>query len=312
MSPVFNGVLVNHEGLIFRRGRIRPESFVPTSRHATYYHRPSRYAWFLLKNYALRQGTTAVPSGLWAIDNYSPSYHHWMVDVLPRILRAEECHPEASVLLLPRYYQSFAYIHFTLQAFPCIERVGWISNRHKARVAELAWVPRQTDRLPEQLAEIARRLGALAGEPGDARRIYISRAADRWRRARNEPEVARELRAHGFEIVQIDAARPWEGVRTAMGAKVIAGVHGAGLTNLIFLPPDGHVIEFRHRYDDLFFNAYRPLAEGLGLAYHAQKCDSAFDGEPPAIDKANIIEINMGDLVIDLDELRETLRALPD
>jgi capsular polysaccharide biosynthesis protein len=266
----------------------------------------------LLKNYALRRGAAGIPSGLWVIDNYSPSYHHWMVDVLPRILRAEECHPDARVLLLPRYYESSPYIDFTLQAFPRIERVGWISDRRKTRVAELAWIPRQTDRLFEQLAEIARRVGALAGEPGDARRIYITRAADRWRRARNEADVIRELRAHGFEIVQIDAAKPWEGVRTAMGAKVIAGVHGAGLTNLIFLRPGGCVIEFRHRYDDLFFNAYRPLAEGLGLEYRGQKCESAFEGDGPAINKANIIEINMGDLVIDLDALRETLRALPE
>ena len=103
MTRTLTSVLVNHEALIFRRGRIYPESFVASSAHARHYHSVSRYGWFLLKNYWRRRGQLELPSGLWAIDNYSPdNYYHWMIDVLPRILCAEQEHPEEHVLVLPR------------------------------------------------------------------------------------------------------------------------------------------------------------------------------------------------------------------
>ena len=302
MARTLNGVLVNHEALIFRRGRIYPESFVPGSRHAEHNDRLSRYGWFLIKNYWLRRGSVRVPFGLWAIDNYSPdSYHHWMIDVLPRLLRAEESCPDERMLLLPRYYRRQAYIAFTLQAFPRIERVGWVGPRAKARVERLTFVPRQTgDRLTAQIAEVSRRVGALAGAPGTARAIYFSRDDARWRRARNERDVVRELRSNDVDIVRIDPAKPWEQVRASVGARLIVGVHGAALTNFIFMPPGARLLELRHGHDEVFFDAYRPLAEALGIEYRRQTCALAEDAEGLAI--------NDTDIVVDLDLLRENLR----
>src|SRR5437868_5474024 len=119
-------VFVNHEALIFRRGWIYTESFVQSSANQRRYRRPSRYAWFLLKNYWLRRGAVNLHSGLWVIDNYSPdNYHHWIIDVLPRLLHAEEIFPDEHVLALPAYYSRQPYIHFTLRAFPHIHTVYW-------------------------------------------------------------------------------------------------------------------------------------------------------------------------------------------
>jgi capsular polysaccharide biosynthesis protein len=306
MAEELRRVLVNREALIFRRGRICSESFVPGSRHAAHYDTLSRRGWFLIKNYWLRRGAVPVPSGLWAIDNYSPdSYHHWMIDVLPRILRAEESHPDERVLLLPRYYERQPYIGFTLRAFPRIERVGWIGARTKVRVERLVLVPRQrSERLTAQIVEVARRVGALAGPPGTARRIYFGREDARRRRARNERDVVRELRRNDVEVVRIDPAKPWEQVRASMGARLIVGVHGAALTNLIFMPPGARLLELRHGHDEVFFDAYRPLAEALGIEYRRVTCDLA--------EEARGLAINDTDIVVDLEVLRENLRDAPD
>jgi capsular polysaccharide biosynthesis protein len=302
MSGVFEDVHVNHEALIFRGGRIYPESFVAGSAHATHYHRLSRYTWFLLKNYWLRRGEVSIRSGLWAIDNYSPeNYYHWMIDVLPRLLQAEEDHPGERVLLLPRYYHASPYIGFSLRAFPHIERIRWIAARSKTRVERLAYVARQSDdALPDRVVEVARRMTELAGAAGTARRIYFTRDDAKRRRASNEADVARVLRQHDIEVHRIDPSRPWEQMRAGLGANLVVGVHGAALTNAILMRPGGRLLELRHSHERYFADHYRPLAAMVGIEYQRQYCELAHPAEGLAINDA--------DLVVDLDLLRENLR----
>ena len=304
MGQVLEDVFVNHEALIFRRGRIYPESFVTGSRQAAHYDRLSRYGWFLLKNYWLRRGAVAAPSGLWVIDNYSPdNYHHWMIDVLPRLLRAEEDHPDERVLFLPRYYDRHPYIPFTLKIFPRIQQINWIGARTKTRVRQLAFVPRQTgDQLTNQWLEVADRLRGISGEAGTARRLYFSRADAAWRRARNEPDLVPVLRSFDFEIVQVDRDKPWEQVRVSAGADLIVGVHGAALTNMMFMRPGGRLLELRHGRGDIFFDAYSPMAEALGIDYSIQLCEIA--------DEVVGFNTKETDLIVDPDQLRENLARL--
>jgi capsular polysaccharide biosynthesis protein len=149
---------------------------------------------------------------------------------------------------------------------------------------------------------VACRVGALVGEPGGSRRIYFSRANAPRRRAANEAEVVRLLRAHDFEILRIDPAKPEEQVRASLGARVIAGVHGAELTNLLFMPPGGEVLEFRHGHDEVFVDCYGQLSEIMG---HRHRPHIAAPTE-----HAPGWEINYADVVVDLDVLRESLHAI--
>ena len=303
MSKTFDNVLVNYEGLMFRRGQILPESFVlPNHFSATHYRRPSRYAWFLLKNYWLRRGYLEEPSALWVNDNYTPNnYFHWMIDALPRVLRAEQDGVAEHTLVLPRYYHHNAYIEFTLRAFPRIERIGWIGARTKTRVRRLAFVPRQTgDRLTSQIHEVADRVVHLAGAPGTDRRLYFTREGAAWRRVQNEADVVRVLRQHDVAVYRVDASRPWEQVQASAGAELIIGVHGAQLTNVMFMPPGGRLIELRHPHDDLFFEIYGPLATSLGHDYARLECTP--------LPESTHLPLNEADLVVDLDLLREALK----
>ena len=310
MADELDDVFVNSEGLIFRGGRIYPESFA-LPRYADEYRRASVYVRFLLKNHWLRRGASSVPSALWVTDNVSNNYFHWMVESLPRLLRAERRHPDQHVLLLPRHYRRLAYVPFTLQAFPQIERIGWIGARSKVRAQHLVVVPRlprqPPERLPDagELAEVARRVGGLAGDKAVARRIYFSRADARRRRARNERDVVRVLRAHDFEIIRIDPRSPWEQVRSSLGANVMVGVHGAALTNLMFMPKAARLLELRH--PALHWDVYRKLAEVFGIEYRAQACEPAEGGARPVEGRDRSVHQHT-DLVVDLDQLKENLR----
>jgi hypothetical protein len=70
----------------------------------------------------------------------------------------------------------------------------------------------------------------------------------------------------------------------------------------MFMPSGGRVLEMRHPHDDVFVDCFRPLAEVMGHAYQAQICAPVQD--------AHGREVNYSDLMIDLDVLRENLKAL--
>jgi capsular polysaccharide biosynthesis protein len=336
---VIEDAYVNHEALIFRRGRIYPESF-PLDLYGAPYKRIVTYVQFLFKNYWLRRGAIRLRSGLWVIDTLSAgNYFHWLIDCLPRILRAEELYPDERSLLLPREFRRHPYVPFTLAAFPQIAQIGWIGLRAKARVGRVALVPRPPPFLyqPRDLAEVAKRVGELAGRPGSAPRIYLSRDVARRRRAQNERDIVRLLRSYDFEICRIDPAKPWEQIRASLGAKLIVGVHGAALSNLIFMPPGGQVLELRHGRSDVFLDAYQPLARAMGVRYRYQLCEPVSAGArlspsvPPTASLESqaawlnqpsragplrpagdpLYELNDMDLVVDLDLLRENLRDVP-
>lgn len=294
-------VYVNAESLIFRRGRIAPETFALPP-YAEEYRQLGVYTRFVLKNYWLRRGAVRVPSALWAIDNVSDNYFHWIVESLPRLLRAEIELPDQHVLLLPHRFRQLAFVPFTLRAFPHIQRVHWVEARSKVHVARLDHVPRlppqPPERLPDQreLAEVARRVRRLAGKKGGSQRIYFSRADAQSgrRRAVNEAEVIRVLRDHDFDIIHNDLAKPWEQIESSAGAEVMVGIHGAALTNVLFLPKGARLLELEH--PEHHWTVYGKLARMFGIGYRSQVCSAAQPGS----------SVNR-DLVVDLDQLRENL-----
>jgi capsular polysaccharide biosynthesis protein len=302
-TEVLRDVFVNDDGLIFRRGRVLPQSFVHPF-YGAHYRRPSGYGRFLAKNYLLRRGASAAGSCLWVTDNFSPgSYHHWLIDSLPRLLEAEALRPVEDVVLLPGSVAREPYVTFTLRAFPRLRRVGRVGPRAKVRVDRLTVIPRPGEYRPDALAEVARRVGDLAGEPEGERRIYLSRASASRRRASNERDVRGVLHGYGFSSVEIDPADPAQQVRVCRGAELIVGVHGAALSNLIFMPPGGRLIELRRPETPgpFFFDHYRWLARATGIGYRALECEVA--------NPVGGAEINNADLVVDLDALRESLDA---
>ena len=79
------------------------------------------------------------------------------------------------------------------------------------------------------------------------RRVFVSRADARKRRLLNEDEVFARLERFGFERVMPGRLPLADQVALFSGAQIIAGPHGAGLTNLIFMPEGGAVVEVFRR-----------------------------------------------------------------
>ena len=59
----------------------------------------------------------------------------------------------------------------------------------------------------------------------------------------NEAEIERALVQLGFKTVVLGEMSVSDQIRSFSRARVIVGAHGAGLTNLMFAPPDAAVVE---------------------------------------------------------------------
>ena len=78
------------------------------------------------------------------------------------------------------------------------------------------------------------------------RRLFVSRADAGKRRLLNEDDALRRIEHLGFQHVMPGRLPVEDQVAVFSEAQIIAGPHGAGLTNLIFMPEGGAVVENFH------------------------------------------------------------------
>lgn len=74
-------------------------------------------------------------------------------------------------------------------------------------------------------------------------RLYISRRGSKLREMTNESELIEGLERRSFKVLQATWSNHDDQIEAFTRAAIIVGVHGAGLTNLIFAQPGAKVVE---------------------------------------------------------------------
>ena len=128
----------------------------------------------------------------------------------------------------------------------------------------------------------------------------------------NELEVAATLEGWGFTIITLSSLSYSDQVSIFRRASHVVGMHGAGLTNLVFCPSGTHVLEILHPPGGS--GAYSVMGTALDIQYSAlMGSDLEIDNETlHALTFKAESELGMAgrsttlnrDVVVDLDELR--------
>jgi hypothetical protein len=294
-------VWASDDGLLFKGGKILPESFVVPANLEKWKKRS--VVKFLATNYLLKKRRRFKQDAAWITDDWSYGYYHWFADTLPRLFVIKDRIADL-VLLLPHQYEKIGFVRPSLAPFG-VRNIEFV-NKGEALLCQKLVVPRHTAHTGNHNEEIIRGVrdllvGSYAARGGTTtpERVYISRGKAPIRKIKNEEEVLEILREFDFGIFHFEEHSFEEQVRIASGARYLVTNHGAGLTNMLFMMPGNSVLELRNR-KDWFDNCYYTLASALNLNYFYQTCAAENPDEDP----------HSANLLVDAEELRENLKLM--
>lgn len=204
------------------------------------------------------------PRAAWFLERAYHNHSHWLTAHLPKLLLLRE-REDLGPILLPRTPSPVMLESIRLLGLAPERFVPFDPDR-PLRVRRLALVT--TDRFgPSRVRSVREAFEAQRPQAvGRAdRKVFISRAKSRGRKLLNEEELWPMLEERGFERVLMETLSFREQVELMQQCRVLIAPHGAGLTNMIFMPEGGHVVEMA---DPGFPNPnFYALASALGLDY---------------------------------------------
>jgi capsular polysaccharide biosynthesis protein len=208
-------------------------------------------------------------------DEWSNNYFHWMTEVVPK-LQMLSLSGEKLFVYLPTPIFQQPFVKFTLALFKNIrfeELAVTDVTKFLIKEAILCNLQMQTGNYHPATIKAAASLinSSVSVQYSIAKRIFIYRNISEGRGIENFNEIKPILDKFRFTILDLGELSPEEQIALMRNCEILAGAHGAGLTNMMFLPEGAKVLEIR-RCDDALNNCYFSLAAAFGHAYYYHLC----------------------------------------
>jgi len=223
-------------------------------------------------------------------------YYHFLIDCLPKFLRARDMPQVAAMPILWRM-QSEPYIAHYLRALGFWDRlmplVGDVARCDRAYVmsptSPNGWTRRGLTTLREAI------FPAFGIEPAARphRMILLSRRDAKSRRIVNEADLEVALGPLGFELVVPGELPIAEQIRIFADARLIVGPHGSAWANIVYATAGAGMLEIQPEGNN--HPAMYSIAKLMGVNYGSYA--------------ANRLTPE-GDMVVDVDRIVEMVRAL--
>ncbi len=268
----FKNVIVTGHCVIYKSGIIHQPSLAIKSE--LLYYQLNHFAKSILSEKILLDETKKY---LLITDKWSVGHFHWICDVLPKLLILGSI-TESYVLLLPNH----SYIKSN--GIACLDRLNirfrgyyFLNENSFYKVRNLDYLNNitnsgQVDNTCMQLL----RDRFVQGRGAHTRKIYVSRYYARFRKVINEPAILPLLKKYDFNVVYPENLDLFEQINLFSSCQIVAGIHGAGLTNCVFMKSEGSVFELKTKEKSIFNGIYWNLADALGhnYFYYNGVCDS--------------------------------------
>lgn len=209
-----------------------------------------------------------IEEAIWVSDFWSKNYFHWVLECLPRILAVRKYGINAP-LLLPSHIYEAPYVKSSLEDFG-IETITY--NFKQTVLVRTLYLPSHDSpcsfdpffikNVVKKFTEIDQQIIQMP-----FRKIFISRKDAVKRRILNEFDLIPILKDSGFEVIQMEKLSFRQQRELMRETRTLFSIHGAGLTNLIFLSQASKVIEL-HPDTDRYNSCFYHLAASLDIDYY--------------------------------------------
>jgi len=207
-----------------------------------------------------------IPHAIWIKDEWSANYFHWITDCLPRLWIGINTGISDRVIL----HDSYRHLPYVTESLELLKiKPTFYQSNENVYVENLVLTPR-TATFPnfhEELTLLTHEKLSLKSKKEPYRKIYISRKFAPKRKTHNEVDVELLMIKHGFEIVYTEKLSLKNQISLMSETKTLVSLHGAALTNMVFLPKNSQVIELRN-HGDSKTNCYFNLANALDIKYY--------------------------------------------
>jgi capsular polysaccharide biosynthesis protein len=259
---------VSPYGIVFKNGKVIKESvysmFTKNKNALTFY-----------KKIIFNKVKKVSGDCLIAHNAYYDNYYHWTMEALPRIYSVKEWAPSLKLLI---HEQLRPFIEQYLSFFNFKEIITIKDD--ELILAENLYLPmhtapglRHNEPLIRQVASYIKsqvNKTQPTSKVSTYDRVFISRKQAIFRRAINEDEVYALLKEHGFLKIQLEGLTVTEQINLLTNVKILAGIHGAGFSNLMYMEEGKLLIDIIHEDhpQDAFYN----LACAFGIDYLRLDC----------------------------------------
>lgn len=229
-----------------------------------------------------------------------PNYYHWTTQAVPRVQMVKDvAGDDVDHWLIPADPPSYVLEWLDRLDVPVERRVEVRGRRQVFAVDRLvvSSVPGANRWVPSWVVDHLRKQFPPPPEHGE--RVFVDRPETDRRRMLNREDVVAALRGRGFRIVDLASLTVQEEAVLFGSAAVVVGVHGAGLTNLVFCRPGTVVLELAPR--GLVFPTFAKLADAAQVTHHL------LVGTEPALPRPLRFPDVLADVVVDIPALTRLL-----
>lgn len=250
---------------------------------------------------------------------WSRGYYHWITESLVRAYIVRLANPTLTPVLPlshKSYEESLALLGFAnIQYFP--EGRNIIAQKFYFTDCPGKFPSTDPQVLKEMCEELIlraeRHLQSVDRDRDAERKItFISRRKARGRYIINEPEVENLIRELGGRCVVLEDLTFSEQIMLMQNTSILVGLHGAGLTNALFLKPGSGMIEILPKRNGIWdFSTtrksflhdpcYVAVSEVADVKYSFIQCDS---------DVSFFGKTHWSNVYVDTDSLRRSITGL--
>lgn len=225
------------------------------------------------------------------------AYFHWMLDVLPCLYLIRQCGIKPDKYVISgKCVEPFQFETLERLGVPRTDIV--VSDDQLHLEAQLLVIPKMSKGLrPKWGCDFLKRelMERKSIRPrSGCERIYISRAKAKRRKVINESEVTNELSKYGFQTVNLEDFTVGEQIEMFSSARIVAGPHGSGFTNVLFSNPGIQVLEFFSW--SFIHNCYPLLSSILGHKHYYLSGDTTG------------LHQSKGDIIVNMEKLARLLK----